>query len=126
MIRMWNDFRLELRIPNNAASRLLGIAGQGFTIDTPDIAYLAKGGVVPATRGGMLSIIGEAGRSERVEPLDKQGLSTRDRAIISQLSGGVTSGASPTFNIYPSEGMDERALASVVSRNLVWSMRRGA
>ena len=126
MIGMWNNFRLELRIPNNAGTRYFGIANQGFTIDTPDVPYLAKGGIVPATRGGMLSIIGEAGRAERVEPLDSQGLSTRDRAIISQLSGGGTNGASPTINIYPSESMDERALASVVSRNLVWSMRRGA
>lgn len=126
MIKMWNDFRLDLRIPNNAASRFLGIAGQGFTIETPNIDYLAKGGIVPATRGGMLAMIGEAGRPERVEPLDRQGLSTRDRAIISQLSGGGTNGVSPVFNIYPSEGMDERALASVISRNLVFSMRRGA
>jgi hypothetical protein len=39
-------------------------------------------------------------------------------------SAGVGGGA--VINVYPSERMDERALASVVSRNLVWSMRRGA
>jgi hypothetical protein len=90
------------------------------------LVELAKGGVVRPTPGGTIARIAEAGRPERVEPLDSQGLSVRDRAIIAQLSGGGPNGASPTFNIYPSERMDERALASVVSRNVMWSMRRGA
>lgn len=46
----------------------------------------ATGGIVPATPGGLLAMIGEAGRSERVEPLDRQGLSVRDRAMIDLLS----------------------------------------
>jgi hypothetical protein len=98
----------------------------GKTWSMPNFPMLAEGGVVRPTAGGTLALIAEAGRSERVEPLDSQGLSVRDRAIIAQLSGGGTNGASPTFNIYPSERMDERALASVVSRNVIWSMRRGA
>lgn len=98
----------------------------GKTWEMPNFPTLAEGGVVRPTSGGTLALIAEAGRSERVEPLDSQGLSVRDRAIIAQLSGGGTNGASPTFNIYPSERMDERALASVVSRNVMWSMRRGA
>ena len=129
MIRMWNDFELELKIPSNAASKLLGIDGKGFTISTPNVPLLAKGGIVPATSGGMLSIIGEAGRPERVEPLDPNGLSARDRAIINEFilaSGGKSGGTEQTFNIFPSPGMDESELSNLVSRKVAWNMRIGA
>lgn len=113
------------------------VGGKGFTIDVPDfvgkdinvtIPKLAAGGVVPATRGGQLALIGEAGRAERVEPLDSDGLSQRDRAIIKFLAGknGSPAGGGMTFNIFPSEGMDERELASIISREIAFQMRRGA
>lgn len=86
---------------------------------------LAEGGIVPAKRGGTLALIGEAGRSERVEPLDPDGLSKRDKAMINFLSGG-SNGAGVTINVYPSQGMDERELANLVSRQLAFQMRRGA
>jgi phage-related protein len=54
----------------------------------PDIPRLARGGTVAAVNGGTLALLGEAGRSERVEPLDPSGLSDRDRALIKELSGG--------------------------------------
>jgi len=41
------------------------------------------------------------------------------------MSGGRGTSANSTFNIYPSQGMDELALAHNVSRNVAWSMRRG-
>ena len=127
MIKMWNDFELELKIPDNAASQLLGIAGKGFTISTPNVPLLAKGGIIKPTYGGTLARIGEAGRPERVEPLDPQGLSMRDRAIIAELSakqGGTGEGI--TFNIYPSQGMNEVDLANMVSRKVAWTLKRGA
>jgi hypothetical protein len=49
------------------------------------IPVFAKGGYVQATRGGMLGLIGEGGRTERIEPLDNRGLSDRDRDIINRL-----------------------------------------
>jgi hypothetical protein len=108
------------------------VAGKGFevggglipkvTLKIPPIP-LAEGGVVGARPGGTLARIGEAGRAERVEPLDKDGLSKRDRAIITLLSGG---GGGPTFHIYPSQGMDERELAQIINRELAFSMRKGA
>ena len=85
---------------------------------------LAKGGVIPSTTGGVLATIGEAGRAERVEPLDPDGLSKRDKAMIQLLSGGAGSGV--TVNVYPSPGMDERELASIVSRQLALQFRTGA
>jgi hypothetical protein len=87
-------------------------------------ALMAEGGVVRATPGGVHAIIGEAGRNERVEPLDPSGLSERDKAMIAFMSGGK--GTNSTFNIYPSQGMDETELAYVVSRKVAWNMRRGA
>jgi hypothetical protein len=36
----------------------------------------------------VLATIAEAGRPERVEPLDQNGLSNRDRALIAALTGG--------------------------------------
>lgn len=85
---------------------------------------MAEGGVVKPSRYGTLAVIGEAGRSERVEPLDPNGLSNRDKALISFMSNG--SGGGPTINVYPSEGMDEKELAAMVSRQLAFQMRKGS
>jgi phage-related protein len=63
----------------------------------PSIPKLARGGVVPATTDGTLALIGEAGRSERVEPLDPSGLSARDRALIDRLASG---GGAPSITVY--------------------------
>ena len=96
--------------------------------DPPDLVptfKLAKGGIVPAVPGGSLALIGEAGRSERVEPLDPDGLSRRDKAMI-QMLAGPTSGKSVVVNVYPSKGMDEAELASMVSRQLAFQLRKGA
>ena len=60
---------------------------------------LAKGGTVRATPGGVMALIGEGGRNERVEPLDARGLSARDHALITamveQRTGGASASASP-------------------------------
>jgi hypothetical protein len=88
------------------------------------VSKFAEGGTVRPSRYGTLAVIGEAGRSERVEPLDPDGLSKRDKAMINMMSGGGAGG--PTINVYPSEGMDERQLAAVVSRQLAFQMRKGS
>ena len=128
IIGKWNKFKLEVKIPSNFITDKLGLAGKGFTIDTPDIPELAKGGIVPATPGGMLARIGEAGRPERVEPLDPSGMSRRDKALIDQMikSRGGGSGESIVFNIYPSQGMSEIELANMISRKVAWNLRIGA
>lgn len=122
IIGKWNNFSLGLTFPKSVFGIPLGpLAGKGFTLNTPDIPPLAKGGIIPATSGGMLARIGEAGRPERVEPLDPDGLSKRDKAMI-----GLLSGNGMTVNVYPSPGMDERELAALVSRQIAYSLRKGA
>lgn len=122
IIGKWNSFKISARIPANPITTVLGIAGKGFDLETPDILPLAKGGIVMPSTGGTIARIAEAGRPERVEPLDEDGLSRRDRAMISLLSGGVN-GA--TFNIYPSQGMNESELASMISRQIAFQLRKG-
>lgn len=124
IIGWWNNFSFTLQIPKNRLTDFLKVGGLGFTVNTPDIRPLALGGIVPATSGGMIARIGEAGRPERVEPLDPDGLSKRDKAIIQMLSGGAGSGINITIN--PSAGMDERELASIVSRQIAFQLRKGA
>lgn len=101
--------------------------GRTFSIPPiPKITFsnMAEGGIVRPSSLGTFARLAEAGRSERVEPLDPDGLSVRDKAIIDRLSGG--GGKSVTVNVYPSEGMDERELAAIVSRQLAFQLRRGA
>ena len=97
-----------------------------YTIQPIPPVKLAKGGVVMPSAGGTLATIGEAGRPERVEPLDAEGLSVRDRAIIAELSGGGGKGTTVNMVINPSAGMDERELAAIVSRQIAFQLRRGA
>lgn len=114
-------------------NRMIGFVNgaiRGFNLlpgpDIPEIPPipLARGGVVYPRQGGVIAQIAEAGRPERVEPLDENGLSNRDKAMISYLTGGQ--GGGTTINVYPSEGMSERELAQKVSRELALQIRRGA
>jgi phage-related protein len=117
--------KVRIFIPPIARPFLDGATELGFNIAPVgriSLPRLAEGGLVKATPGGIAAIIGEGGRNERIEPLDKNGLSKRDRAIIAQLSGGNGT----TINVYPSAGMDERDLADLVSRKLAFELRRGA
>jgi len=121
IIDAWNNTagKFSVKIPDWVPF----IGGNEYTLKPIPRIKLAEGGIIPATPGGVLATIGEAGRPERVEPLDPDGLSRRDKAIIDRLSGG---GAGATINVYPSEGMNERELADLVSRKLAYQMRKGA
>jgi phage-related protein len=109
------------------------IGGQSVGFNLPKIPEirlprLAEGGIVAARPGGMLAQIAEAGRAERVEPLDSSGLSVRDRAMIELLSKKEPSGLEGNINIsvYPAEGMNESELATKISRVLALQLRKGA
>lgn len=124
IIDVWNGMseKFSIKIPDWVPKSLGG--GKIFKlaqIPRINLASLAEGGIVMPSMGGTLARIGEAGRPERVEPLDPDGLSKRDKAIIDRLSGG---GIQITVN--PSPGMDERELAHLVSRQLAFQLRKGA
>jgi len=73
---------------------------------------LAKGGTVRATPGGVMSMLAEGGKHERVEPLDSQGLSTRDRALIAEMAAkfGGTGGGNTVVRVY----IGDRELSDLV------------
>lgn len=66
VISRWNG--LSFGIPGGS---FMGMSWPGMTMRTPDIPYLAQGGIVPATPGGRLAVIGEGGQDEAVLPLSK-------------------------------------------------------
>ena len=123
IINAWNGIAGKFKIDIPKWVPVIG--GQTYSFKTiPNIPAFAKGGTVMPSAGGTLAQIGEAGRPERVEPLDPDGLSKRDKAMIEMLSGGKGSGINITIN--PSAGMDERELASIVSRQIAFQLRKGA
>jgi phage-related protein len=117
LIRAMN--KISFKIPD-----IVGVPGRGtqFGINIPQIPNFALGGVVNPSLGGTIARIGEAGRPERVEPLDPDGLSKRDKSMIQLLAGG--SGGN-IINVYPSPGMNESELANMVSRQIAFQMRKG-
>ena len=117
-IRPWN------RLVGGLSFTLPKILGGG-TVSLPKLNELAEGGVVYPRPGGTAALLAEAGRPERIEPLDSQGLSARDRAIINELAGPAK-GTTVNVTVNPSEGMDERELAAIVSRQIAFQLRRGA
>lgn len=88
------------------------------------IRNMATGGTVFPSMGGSIVRVAEAGRPERVEPLDRNGLSDRDKAMIEMLAGGM-GGSKVNIVVNPAPGMDERELAAAVSRQLAFQLRKG-
>ena len=118
-----NNFLRPLRDAINGILQTLGVDFQFNVIPNVRIPRLAKGGTVMPSAGGSLVNVAEAGRPERIEPLDKDGLSKRDKAMIAKLSGNGKGNVQITVN--PSPGMDERELAAIISRRLAFEMRKG-
>lgn len=106
------------------ANAVVGALSLG-RVQIPEIPAFARGGVVYPRSGGVLATVAEAGRPERIEPLDENGLSQRDKAMIDYLSGGVGGGGA-TINVYSQPGMDEMQLAKIVSREISFMMRKGS
>lgn len=85
VISKWNS--LSFRIPSFT---ILGKSFGGGTVGTPKIPHLADGGLVPATPGGRLVVMGEAGEDEIAAPVSKlpdlQG--DGDRPLVIELAPG--------------------------------------
>jgi hypothetical protein len=121
LINLWNSSlgRLKISLPK------IGPFGGG-TIGFPTIPNFADGGIVYPSAGGTIARVAEAGRPERIEPLDANGLSVRDKAMIELLANNTNNKSTDlTVNVYPSQGMNESELASIVSRQIAFQLRRG-
>lgn len=117
--------KLKIPIPEFIRGSFGGAKELGFNIAPVariNLPRLAEGGTVFPSRGGSLVNVAEAGRPERIEPLDSNGLSQRDRAMIQMLAGG---GSGAVINVYPSAGMNEAEIANIVSRKLAFQLRKG-
>jgi hypothetical protein len=89
LIRLWNNFSLTL-----GGGSVLGIDVPSITLNTPNIPYLAEGGIVPASPGGTLALLGEGRHDEAVVPLPRG---------ASQLDGG-SGGGTLTLNFTGATG----------------------
>lgn len=107
----------------SAASTAAGAAANAASAAANAAASRAAAGAVPAaeggifnpTPGGTLTLIAEAGRRERVEPLDSQGLSRRDRAMISYIVSQVAVSAGGAGDTKVVVTLDGKELSGVVS-----------
>lgn len=121
IINLWNSTlgKVNFTLPK------VGPFGGG-SIGFPRIPNLAEGGTVYPSNSGTITRVAEAGRPERIEPLDANGLSVRDKAMIELLATNSNNKTTDlTVNVYPSQGMNESELASVVSRQIAFQLRRG-
>jgi hypothetical protein len=68
--RLWNNSfgKISFKIPD-----IIGVPGRGTSFSIPKIPALADGGIVKASPGGTLALIGEGGQDEAVIPLDRMG-----------------------------------------------------
>lgn len=99
IIGWWNN--LSFSVPGIDVP--LGPDVPGFTVNTPNIPYLAAGGLIKGGRGGTLAMLGEGRHDELVVPLN--------RAANSRLGGNVV-------NIYAQPGTNNRELGRIVQRVL--------
>jgi phage-related protein/murein DD-endopeptidase MepM/ murein hydrolase activator NlpD len=110
----------ELNQPRDAARELKRHGVKGI-----NVRGMAAGGTIKATPGGIMALLAEGGRPERVTPLDNQGRSATEvemlevlKTMASQTRGG------DTFQVFPAPGMNERELAVKVSREVAFQHRR--
>lgn len=99
IIGWWNN--LSFSMPGIDVP--LGPDIPGFTVSTPNIPYLAAGGLIKGGRGGTLAMLGEGRHDELVVPLN--------RAANSRLGGH-------TFNIYTGPATNARDLGRELQKLL--------
>ncbi|MCY1141385.1 phage tail tape measure protein [Actinoplanes sp. Pm04-4] len=85
IIAGWNNLSFTV-----GGGSFAGVSLPSVTVSTPNIPYLAKGGIVQATPGGRLAVIGEGREDEAVLPLSKlRGLmAARARSVLELRSSG--------------------------------------
>lgn len=91
---------------NSVLSAASKITGGAVNIKVPTIPKLAEGGIIPATPGGRLVRVAEAGQAEAVIPLSKLGS-----------MGGTGKGNTINYYAAPNDSLDaEQKLVSAVQR----------
>jgi hypothetical protein len=88
------------------------------------VSQMAYGGTVYPRSGGTLVNVAEAGRAERIEPLDANGLSQRDKELMKVAASG--SGVTINMTVNAPPNMDVKELTSEVSRRIAFGLRKGA
>lgn len=89
LIDKWNG--LEFKLPS-IDTHIPGVGKVGgFSLGTPDIPRLAKGGIVPKTPGGRLIVAGEGREDEAIVPLSRLGGRGGGDTYIFQLDGVIGS-----------------------------------
>lgn len=114
IIDKWNG--LSFKLPSISA---FGQTIGGTTFNVPQIPRFAEGGIVQASPGGTLGLIGEAGKNERITPLDSDGLSPGERMMLDALQNRESSG-NIEIKIYATPGMSIPELAKAVSREIAF------
>src|SRR5690606_3356478 len=113
VIDKWNG--LSFKLPSIEA---FGQTVGGTTFSVPQIPRFAEGGVISPTPGGTLGLIAEAGKSERITPLDADGFSAGERRMIEALESRKSGNIEITVIAQP--GQDIQTLAKLVSRELAF------
>lgn len=124
MIDAINNFTRPFREAIEGVVEFFGGNIEIGIIPKVSLPRLAKGGVVMPSPGGSLVNVAEAGRPERIEPLDANGMSKRDKVMIDAMRGGAGGGIK--IDVHPAPGMNEEELAAKVGRELALQMRKGA
>lgn len=125
------DFRLT--IPEFDMRSFKGV---GVTRGNKDGGYISafkNGGLAGFASGGFLSGAGTA-RSDSIPAMLSNGefvvnarATAQNRSLLEAINSNKSAGTGSTVQIIvnPSQGMDEKALANMVSRKLAFQMRRG-
>jgi hypothetical protein len=111
--KYWSGVAKQLNSPSNTSIGYSPVNGY------------ADGGTIYPRAGGHVIRVAEAGKPERVEPLDKNGLSDRDKAIVRELSGGGGSGVTVNLTVNAPQGMDHQALTKLITSRLNFELRKG-
>ncbi|XVU25813.1 phage tail tape measure protein [Actinoplanes sp. CA-054009] len=112
VISKWNN--LSFGIPGFS---IAGMSIPGVNVSTPDIPYLAQGGIVPATRGGRLTVIGEGGEDEAVAPLSRLA-SMISTAVATGLRMARSTGGGDVWEVHVDLGDEVRKVIRVRDRDL--------
>lgn len=108
--------KLESILADQAKAGQVGV-GVNTSGDTAGVfgGGAAEGGMFPAIPGGWMVNVSEGGRDERIEPLDSQGLSRRDKSLISHIVSQMAVNGGGGGDTQVTIMLDGRQLSGVVA-----------